>query len=195
MNVDPGVRSRAPLLLLLAALVSGCATLPLGEPQASLDNIERIRRTTVAPLDVGAFTRGAGISAADDRSHGVRSNTVVAPRGSFSGYLGETLKVELVGAGRYQTGGPLVLRGELLETRLDGSGTNVGVASLGARFELVRDQAVLYRSDLRVADRWESAFMGVEAIPAAVNHYQDLYRRLVGALFSDPAFLEAARSR
>nr|WP_293244264.1 hypothetical protein [Panacagrimonas sp.] len=183
------------LLILLLGLLSGCSTLPLGEPQASLDNLERIRRSPVAPLDVGAFTRGAGVSAADDKSHGVRSNSVVAPRGSFAAYLGETLRAELSGAGRYQRGAPLVLRGQLLETTLDGSSTRQGTASLAARFELLRDQSVVYRSELRVADRWDSAFIGVEAIPAAVNHYQDLYRRLVGQLFGDAKFIEAARAR
>ena len=189
------MRARAALLVLLAALVTGCATLPLGEPQTSLDNLERIRRSLVAPLAVGTFTRSASVSAAADRSHGVRSNKVVAPRGSFAGYLGDTLRAELSGAGRYQADAPLVLRGELLETRLDGSSSSHGTASLAARFELLRDQTVLYRGDLRATDRWESGFLGVEAIPAAVNHYQDLDRRLVRELFSDPQFVEAARSR
>jgi hypothetical protein len=62
---------------------------------------------------------------------------------------------------------------------------------LQARFVVKRADAVKYDRVLEVNSEWESSFMGAVAIPAAVQNYQLMYRKLVGQLFDDPNFRKA----
>lgn len=172
-------------------LLTGCASSPMGVPQATIENTARLRSAQLAPARVGSFTLDTAKPAALDQSVGIRAATLTSPiGGSFAQYLGETLRVELAAAGLADPAAPTVITGTLTESDLDAA-IGTGSGKLSARFVVTRDNAVRYDRTLSASSTWESSFVGAVAIPLAAGQYQGLYRKLAGQLFDDPEFRKA----
>jgi hypothetical protein len=145
----------------------------------------------MAPVQLGSFTLDPRMPATDDKIQSMRGgNDVVAPEGSFTQYLKATLTEELRVAGLFDPKSNIVITASMLEARLN---TNMGTASgqLRTRFTVTRDHALRYDRELTAADSWEGSFVAASAIPAAANHYQGLFRRMVGILLDDMDFKNA----
>lgn len=112
--------------------------------------------------------------------------------GSFSQYLRETLIVELKSAGLLNPASPAVITGFLTESEVD-SGMSEGSGKVSARFVVTRSGSAVYDRELSVSSKWPSSFVGAVAIPAAINEYTALYRKLVGALLDDQKFQDVTR--
>lgn len=186
---------RLPLLAAAAFLVllTGCAQLRLGAPVAGIDNIQKAKSSGIAPVSLGAFTLAAGKPAGMDLSVTARTNSIFSPYdSSFAKYLKENLSADLRAAGLLEPGSTTVVEGQLTDSQLDAA---VGQAkgSVAARFTVTRAGAKVYDRELRASASWESPFVGAYAVPAAVNEYALLYRKLVAALLDDPAFQGAAK--
>ena len=180
-------------LLLASAALTGCAQIKLGTPMASVDNIQKAKAGGMVPVALGDFSAPTGKDAALDAGINVRSNTVSSPvQGSFAQYLKENLSVELRAAGLLDPASKTVITGMLTDSQIDAAASQ-GRGSLGARFTVVRAGRQLYDRELRVQAVWESSFVGAVAIPAAVNEYSSLYRKLIGQLLDDPAFRAAVK--
>ena len=179
--------------LAVALVLSGCATAQLSTPQASLDNIQAIRAASLPAMNVGAFTPGPGAPTDMDKAILIRAGADTAPEGSFATYLGDTLRAELKGAGKYDPASPLMVSGVITDTHLV---SEVGApnARLAARFTLSRGGRPVFTKELTVSDQWEFEYVGAVAIPDAFNHYAGLFPKLVGALLADPDFLAAVRA-
>lgn len=175
----------------LAMQLTGCVSMKMSPPTASIDNTARLRGAALAPANVGAFTPAAGKIAALDHGTSVRGNSLGSSvDDSFTQYLRETVKVELTAAGLYDIKAGTVITGTLTDSDLDAAmGTGTGM--LAARFVVTRDGAVRYDRELKVNSSWESSFMGAVAIPAAGREYEALYRKLVSSLLNDAAFRAA----
>ncbi len=187
-----GIRACAGRRGLLAGMalvwLAGCARIPLGEPAASFDNIEKAGRSGTAPVAVGAFLLDPGATPALDKGLSVRSNTVVSPvEGSFAQYLRQTLITDLQAAGLYDPASSTLMSGFLTDSTLDVP-LDTGRASLGARFVVVRSGKTVYDKTLEASASWPSSFVGMEAIPAGINQYGALYHTLVGKLLDDPDY-------
>lgn len=183
---------RLVLAAMLAAGLAGCVSAPMSAPDPTLDNIQAIRSGALAPMTVGAFVAGPQIRPEADRSLAVRADVLKPPEGSFARYLGATLASELKGAGKYDPASHLVVSGVMTASHVD-SALPQGHAVLGATFTLARDGQVVLAKPLSVEDTFDSALLGVEAIPQAENHYLALYAKLVGRLLTDPEFRAAAK--
>jgi len=187
-----GRLARLGLLVGVAGLAA-CAIAPMGAPIPSTANIARARAAALPPMALGQFSLPAGKGSALDSRISIRSNTIHSPYGSsFAAYLRESLAADLRAAGLLDPASNIVIAGELVDSRID---VPVGTASaaLAARFTVTRAGAQVYTRELRSSATWNAAFMGVEAVPMALNHYGELYRQLVGDLFDDPAFQAAVR--
>lgn len=175
-------------------VLTGCARMPLAPPQASVQTLELTRSYDIAPINVGEFVLAPGKSASLDQTVSLRGSTLYSPYNeSFSNYLREVLVTELRTAGKYDPNSATVIRGWLTVNEIDASGINVGNGSIGARFVVNRDSAVVYEREHVVSSEWESSFAGVSAISAAVNEYATMYRKLVRQLFGDETFRNAVR--
>lgn len=175
----------------VAVQLTGCASISMSAPQPSIANTAKLRAANLAPASVGTFKLAANVAARDDAAVNMRgSNSVAAPGGSFSQYLGETLKAELGAAGLLDAASATVITGTLTQTELDAA-IGTGKGKLGARFVVTRGTAVQYDRELMVDAEWESSFMGAVAIPLAANNYEGLYRKLVTKLIDDAAFRSA----
>jgi hypothetical protein len=180
-------------VMVAATQLVGCASLKMGQPAASLDNTVKMRDGgKMAPAAVGAFVLDAGKPASMDQSVGVRgANTLASPiDNSFAQYLKETLRVELEGANLLDPKSQTQITGTLMDSMLDPA-MSTGKGRLQAHFVVRQADAVKYDRSLEVNSEWESSFMGAVAVPAAVQNYQLMYRKLVGQLFDDPDFRKA----
>jgi hypothetical protein len=178
--------------LALALELTGCASIKMSPPKATLATTASLRSASLAPANVGAFRLDASRPAAEDQSISLRgANNVASPiGGSFAQYLGESVRVELEAAGLYDAASQNVITGTLTRTEADAA-IGTGKASLGAHFVVTRSGQVKYDDQLTVEDSWESSFMGATAIPMAAAHYEGLYRQLAAKLLDDPKFRSA----
>jgi hypothetical protein len=193
-STDAGaVRALGLGLLTAAALLAGCAEMPMSLPKPTIENAAKLRGGTpaIGPVEVGTFTLDAAQSASLDKGVSIRSNMVRSPvAGSFAQYLRETLRVELQSAGLLDAKSDAVITGTLLDSTVEAP-VGTGKAALAARFVVTRAGAVRYDRALRTQASWDSPFMGVSAIPQAAGQYEALYRKLVGTLLDDAAFRAA----
>ncbi|MBI3675317.1 MAG: hypothetical protein HY243_01700 [Proteobacteria bacterium] len=180
------------LVVIVSAAVASCAMAPLPAPQASIDNLQTIRAAGIAPVKLGDFTLAPGLSDATDKSIAIRAMTVAAPGGSFTGYLRDTLRVELQAGGKLDPNSTIVVSGQLTRSVID-AGMSDPHAILGAIFVVTRDGNEVYRKPLEVRTRWTGDFLGGIAIPEADKQYTALYAKLVSAFLSDGDFKVAAQ--
>lgn len=189
----PVRRALAAAAGLAAALLAGCASIQLGAPTASLETVQRARAAGLPAMAVGEFALAPGKPTALDASFSLRTNTVFSPYGrSFAHYLKETLAAELKAAGLLDPAAAAEIRGWLTESQVDGS-MGTGLGRVCARFAVLRGGQQLYDKEFSAENQWESPYLGVVAIPLAINHYTVLHRQLVGQLLADPDFVAALR--
>jgi hypothetical protein len=173
----------------LLLLTTGCAQIQLGAPAASIENIQKAK--AIAPVALGDFGLASGKPASLDTGIGVRGSTISSPvQHSFAQYLKQTLATELGAAGRLVPTANVVIQGWLTDSQLDAS-MSQGSGSVAAQFVVARDGAKVFDKELRSSATWPSSFIGAEAIPAAINEYSGLYRKLVTKLLEDADFLKA----
>lgn len=178
-------------VLLPVALLVGCAQIPLGDATPSFENIEKARMSKTAPVAIGKFQVDPRANPDIDKGLSVRSNSVSSPvNGSFAQYLRQTLLVDLQASGLYEPASRTEISGFLTESTLDVP-IDKGVATLGARFVVVRLGKTVYEKELKAGSTWASSFVGIEAIPAGINQYAALYHSLVGKLLDDPGYQAA----
>ena len=176
----------------LSLALAGCGSVPLPEHQPSVEIIQNLRASGIAPIKVGPFTKDPKMPAKQDQSVVSRSVTVISPdNGSFAAYLGNVVKTELEGAGKFDANSDLTVQGVLTANELS-TGIGKGKGALGAHFTMTRAGAQVFDKNLVAQQEWEGNFVGAVAIPDAINHYQSLYKELAAKLLSDEDFRKAA---
>lgn len=181
-------------LALIAAcgLAVACAT-PLAPQQQTFENVQILQAKDIPQMALGEFKLAAGLPTGMDKSLGIRADSLTPPPGlTFSGYLKQTLEAELTGAGKLNPSAPVIISGDLTQSRVTTTGAN-SAGILGARFKITRNGATAFDKELVVNEEWPSSFFGAEAIPEAMNHYNGLYAKLVTKLLQDPDFRAAVR--
>lgn len=177
--------------LLLALLVTGCASVKLDATGATPTTVEKLRGANLAPARAGVFKLAAGQDAAmDTQLPGLRGLRLEPGKGSWSQYLKDTLVVELTAAGLHDVASPIVIEGQLIDSKVDAAITT-GTGRVAARFTVASNARVVYDKTLAVDASWESSFMGAVAVPEAINQYGALYKKLVAKLVDDPDFRRA----
>ena len=177
--------------LVLAVFASGCATVQVGEHQPSMDTVTSLREPGIGKLNVGEFALAKGVDPAIDRSISSRG-AVINPPGAatFSQYLKSALTADLKAAGKFDPSSRLTVRGELTVSQLH-TGISTGSATLAAHIYMLRDENVVFDKVLRQEQEWPSSFVGMVAIPDAINHYTEQYSLLLAQLYSDVSFRKA----
>jgi hypothetical protein len=157
-----------------------------------MEATQRLRAGNYTPVRLGEFTLDPKLPPAQDLGMSMRgANTVSSPiEGSFTQYLKATLAEELKAAGLLNPASDVLITGSLVATDLQANiGTGTGL--LKARFVVTRNGVARYDREVQVEDSWDSSFIGGVAIPAAANHYQGLFRKMVLTLTADKDFLAA----
>jgi hypothetical protein len=109
---------------------------------------------------------------------------------SFSEYLKEALRMELIRAQRFDANADVRIGGELRKNDLT-VGFDLGTLDIEARFLVYRRGTVVYDRVKSIRHQWDSTFMAAIAIPLARDAYPGAVQRLLDALFSDTDFVAA----
>ncbi|MDB5471005.1 MAG: hypothetical protein JWR84_2565 [Caulobacter sp.] len=182
---DPGF-----VLATAAPYVPGPRTGELARP-GSIAALREITATGLPPINLGPFSVGKGLSAADDKTMMIRLVKVQAFGGTFSGYMRSAFEGELSRAAKLDPASGLELTGFLLKREVHSS--DPADATVSARFVLKRDGVVVYDKVHTTTDTWKSAFAAAEAVPDAIYRYYSLYGALARTLLLDPDFIAAAK--
>ena len=176
--------------LFCCALAAVCADLKVGSPQPSFEAVQTLNAAKITPVSIGTFGPGPTLPADADKSMGVRAETLYPPVGrTFSQYLGDLLQADLAASGKLATGAPLVISGHLDHNELNAGGLSTNDGRIAATFVVTRsDGTIAYQKQLDAEAKWESGFLGAEAIPKAIDQYTTLYKTLLNRLFQDSEF-------
>lgn len=175
----------------IASLIAlgGCVT-ELPPQPASFDAVIALRKEDVPPISLGEFRRGAELSLEADKSVAIRADSFRAPSGSFATYLRETVRGQLVSAGKLDDDAPRTLSAELIRSEVETS-LPTSSAALAARFTVAKPDGSTFTKVLTASDEWPSSFFGFVAITEAGQRYSALYQALASAVFSDPEIRRA----
>lgn len=176
--------------------LTGCAQMLMSQPSATIENTQISRGIrNASSVALGDFAPDSDKPTSFDQKVSIRTNKLRSPiNNSFSQYLRETLRVELVAAGLLDENSSEKISGVLIDSQVEAP-VGTGFAALKARFIVTRSGEVRYDKILSVEANWASSFMGVSAIPIAAGQYEMLYRKLVGNLLKDPDFEQAISNR
>ena len=190
--IEPLTKRAMQWTLLLSILLSvGCAHMQLPAYPPGNDSSTRLLQGS-GKIAVEPFSAAPGIR---DQGLSVRGSPVDgAADGRFSTYVHDALVSELDTAHRFDPASPVRISGELTRNTLDGSGVSKGTARVGVRFTVTRNGQPVYTRDIDVSHEWESSFIGMIAIPAAVQNYVTTVQKLLGKLISDEEFTRATTS-
>ena len=184
---------RALVLTVLAssAVMAGGCSLTAPRYTASLDNVQKLKDSGIAPTKVGTFHSDSGKGNATNIS--MRGSSLASPyNNSYPDYLAEALKQELSLAGKLAPDAQIEVAGALQKNDID---VPLGTASgdMSARFIVTRGGTVRYDQVKSIHDEWESSFVAAIAIPRAQQQYPIMVQKLLAALYADPAFIQALK--
>ncbi|HJW81444.1 MAG TPA: hypothetical protein VJ396_04295 [Acidiferrobacterales bacterium] len=180
------------LVSLLGLLGTGCTTVLAPQYSASIENVQKLKDGGNYTAKVGTFTSTSGPG--NENTISLRAASLASPyQDTFAGYLAEAIKTELVLAGKMAPGSDVDISGVLLKNNLDIGGMSLGLGDIQARFVVKRNGQVRYDQIKSAHSEWESSFAGMVAIPRAVQEYPRLVQSLLGALYSDKAFVQALK--
>lgn len=177
-----------------ALTLSACSQVPLSY-QPTLANLETIKSSNIAPMNVGQFALAPGKAPTMDQGVQARAANITSPiNNSFAAFLKDALTQELRAGGKFDPNSGIVVTGLLTKNELDAS-MGTGKAALAANFAVTREGTSVYNKVLEEKAEWPSGFMGAEAIPLAINQYTSLYKKLLGKLFGDSDFKQATKAK
>ena len=178
-------------LSLSILLTVGCAHMQLPTYPTGNDSTSRLLQGS-GEIAVEPFTAAPGTK---DRGLSVRGSPLDgAADGRFSTYVREALIAELDTAHRLDPAAPVRISGVLTRNELDGAGMRKGEARVGVRFTVSRNGQTVYAKDIDVSHEWDSSFIGMIAIPAAVQNYVTTVQKLLARLTADEDFIRATAS-
>jgi hypothetical protein len=179
------------IALIFALALTGCANVKLDASSATPATVEKLRLANLTPVQVGMFKLAPGKDPAMDTGlGGLRGNTLLPAKGSWSQLLKETLVTELTASGLLDPASRSVIEGLLTDSTVDAA-IGTGTGRLAARFTVTRGGRVMYDKEVSAEASWESSFMGAVAVPTAMNQYSALYKTLIAKLVDDPDFRRA----
>ncbi|TVO75783.1 hypothetical protein [Sedimenticola selenatireducens] len=176
------------ILVILGISLTGCATVAMPPPTASVSTVEKLRTANLIPSNVGKFGLAPELNPTLDKTvGGLRGSSIHGADGSFSQQLREVVIVELKAAGLYDEKSPIQIEAQLSDNHVDAA-IGTGTARLAAIFTVDKTGSRVFEKTLSVDSSWESSFIGAIAIPEAMNQYSSLYKALVEKLFDDKDF-------
>lgn len=173
------------------ACLTGCA---MNAPRytASIENVQKIKDADVQPMKVGTFDSTPGKENANPIS--IRGSSLASPYdSSYAKYLAEALKQDLELAGKLAADAKIEISGALQKNDINIGAASSGSGDIEARFVIKRAGEVKYDQVKSIHDTWDSSFVGAVAIPRAQARYPTMVQKLLGELYSDPAFAAALK--
>jgi len=175
----------------LAVLTSGCTIMaPSYTPDYSaLDSLKRQKVSKVATVTVepkDPIERVNNIT--------LRGSTLASPSGSYAKYLEDAIKSDLTDAKLLDSNSLLKLSAILLTNDINVAGFGTGYGTIEAKFNIYRNETVVFDKKINAETEFESSFAGAVAIPKGQNEYPNLVRALLKKLYTDKEFINALQN-
>ena len=169
----------------VAALLTGCASVPMPAPVATFNNAELARKLPMQ-FQVGKFEKSSNLSDGANTNVSVRALNLSAQKyGSYAAYLRETLVTDLRASGMLAENAPWTITATLTENTMGSPGTTA-YGHVAARWVVTSAQGVCYDKTLEIDEKWPSSMVGAIAIPLTARKYTALHSRLVAKFLADP---------
>lgn len=178
--------------VVLASCLAACAHTPAPAYQPAVANTELLLNGQ-SKLRVGSFDALAG--AENERLRARGASISGGTDGLYSTYLRDALSTELETAGRLDPSSTTVIEGTLIRNDLNAAGISSADATVAARFVVKQSGTAVYEKTLTAEHKWESSFIGMIAVPAALQNYVATVQKLFRELFADPAFEQVASGK
>ena len=176
-------------MLVLIALNVAC-TMTGATYEASGYNVREIEENLNNDLAVGDFTRTESDRVQDPWIFRGASK-IRSPIGDgHHDFIADAITNELMLARKLDGQSNLVLKGDLLEHKVDAA-MSTGVGSVEMKFTLNAEGKVLYDETKRIEHKWNSAFVGTTAANKAVRGHLEMIEMLIKSLFADIDFINA----
>lgn len=174
---------------ILVLSLAGCS-MQAPPYQASLENVQILKRAKVAPANVGTVTSDSKLNKIS-----LRGSKMYSPVGeSYGAYIAQAIEAELKLANAWAPVSSTVITGELIENDIDVSGFSTGVGVSSAKFTITKNGETLYQKVISAEHTFDSSFMGNIAIPNGQTNYVNLINKLIKTLFEDQEFTTALKS-
>jgi hypothetical protein len=182
------MRALQIVAVILIMLTCGCTLIaPSYSPDySSLDTLKRQNISKIAVEPVEPKDPEATVNTITLRGH-----TLKSPSGTYSKYLEDAIKSDLIDANLLDPNSLLRLSTLLIINDIDVSGFSTGFGTIEAKFSIVRNDKILFDKKIYEKTRFESSFIGNIAIPKGQNEYPNLVRALLKKLYSDKEFINA----
>lgn len=179
----------AVFLLVFAFTGAGCSMVaPKYTP--SVSGVQELKQSGDIKAEVAPFDSKEQRGNANPIS--LRGSQMHSPyNDSYAAYLTEAVRQDLILAGELSPQSDLVITGTLLKNDLSAGSASTGEGDIEARFIVRKGNDVRYNQVKQAHTKWESSFVGAVAIPKAQQQYPVLVQKLLGQLYSDPAFMKA----
>jgi hypothetical protein len=176
----------AKIFLLVSVLpLGGCLTTALEPSSPTFESVRQLQALNALNISVGSIT-SQQTGQRKNKVLSVRGNTISAPNdGTFADYLKETLKTNLIAAGRFDEKGPVSISGALIDWSVT-ENMSTGRAALTANFTMSRGETVIYEKTHSVETTFTSNFIAAIAVPAAFDSFNALFPKLAASVLSDP---------
>lgn len=175
------------LIVSMLAVLSLSACTSIAPPyRPSLVNAQQLKKLS-QPLALGEFKA----EKPELEQLSIRASSLEAKEGSYSAYLKDAIKSELLLASMLGSVGDAELIAILLENELNTSSIVTGEGKISAQFIVKNNQKITYNKVLKATTTFPSSFSGAHAIPNAINAYPELVQRLLESLYSDKDFATA----
>jgi len=177
------------LVITLSLFVSACS-MQAPPYQASLENVQTIKRAKVAQMQVDAITTTKKLN-----SISLRGSSMYSPiNKSYGEYIAKALEEELKLAKLWSPVSSTIITGKVLTNDIDVSGFSEGSGEISAKFIVTKDNKVIFDKVISADHTFESSFMGAIAIPNGQANYVNLVQKLIKNLFEDKSFVMALKS-
>ncbi len=171
--------------ILVAASVSGCASIAAPEYSALPDNVQTLKDKG-SPAKVGEFTTDSPAVHPLSLRGG---NKMFSPYGnSYGNYINEALKQELSLAKILAKDVDVEITGVLLANDIDIGGFSTGFTTISVNFVVKKSGQIAYSATKSIIHEFPSAFAAAVVIPRAVQEYTVSVQKLLTELYADPAF-------
>lgn len=173
-------------------LLTGCASLvapPYSSDYATLDKVKKERGLKAVslsdfqPIDPNAVVNKIGL----------RGSSLRAKEGTFSKYIENAMRSDLLEMGIYDASSNTKIFVDLLKNDIDVSGFSKGAGLIEIKLSVKQSENVMFEKNYSANTTFESSFAGAVAIPKGQNEYSNLVKALLQQIYLDRSFLEALK--
>jgi hypothetical protein len=171
-------------------LVSGCSlTAPPYSPNyETIDNLKRVDAEKMSVGEVQPNDPNAPVN-----SISLRGSKLTASNGTFSGYLENAIRSDLIEMGLYDPTSTTRIDATILKNDIDVSGISSGSGVMEVKLTITKNATLAFEKVYTANTQFESSFAGAVAVPKGQNEYPNLVRTLLDNVYNDPAFIEVVK--